>query len=316
MSKLLVRGNSKMEQRQKRRKIKSGADKQPTVKSSAGAKVRSPKARADARPSQTRGRVPTRRVHVAFDHPLLAGFVDRSPANLVQQGTSPNFVVSYDPSLGQAGAVIANYLLTACEYDYGQVQPLFRVVPRGLPFQVSVVYSSGGAWHDEPCTNTSISVGALSSNPPDPTFFRMLVLSEVVEVLEANLGNGWGCAQSHGEALSRVIPDDLIKWKKPINYLSAGCWLNSPRANWVDNTENNDQDYHSIGCGVLFLNWMRFQLNIPWDAIVSAGSATLGQTYAKLTASGPGYANFRALVDTHFPVGIPASLTVDNIFPL
>ena len=305
-----------MGQKRRKEKIESDRSRPRKAKPSTKLKARGPKTLGSLRVSQTQTRAATRRVHVAFDHALLSSSVDRSPDNLVQQGSSPNFVVSYDSSLGQAGAVIANYLVSACEYDYGQTQPLFGVVPAGLPFQVRVVYSSGGAWHDEPCTNTAISVGALSTNPPDPTFFRMLVLSEVVEVMEASLGNGWGCAQSHGEALSRVIPDDLVKWKKPINYLSAGCWLNSPRVDWVDNTENTDQDYVSIGCGVLFLNWMRFQLNIPWDAIISAGSSTLGETYAKLTGTGNGYASFRTLVDARFPVGIPVNLTADNVFPL
>ncbi len=266
--------------------------------------------------SQSKKKAASRRVHVAFDHPLSSPLTDQSPVSVVEQGASANFVVSYDPALGQAGAVIANYLLSACEYDYAQVQPLFGVAPAALPFHVTIVYSSGGAWHDEPCTNTSISVGALSTNPPDAAFFRMLVLSEVVEVLEASLGNGWGCAQSHGEALSRVIPDDLVKWRKPINYLSAGCWLNSPRVDWVDNTENSDQDYVSIGCGVLFLNWMRFQLNIPWNSIIAAGSSTLGEIYANATGANDGYASFRSLVDAHFPVGVPVNLTSDNVFPL
>src|ERR1700741_592794 len=74
-----------------------------------------------------------RLVHVAFDHPLSSVSENLSGvSSLVDQGSTQNFVISYDPSLGQAGVVIANYLLTACEYDYSRVQPLFGIVPSGL----------------------------------------------------------------------------------------------------------------------------------------------------------------------------------------
>jgi len=289
----------------KPRKETKASDGQPGRKKSA------------IRDSKVRSKAAARLIHASFDHPLSAVAENiAEPSTLMQQGTSPNFIISYDPSLGQAGSVIANYLLSACEYDYSRAQPLFGIAPAGLPFQVAVVYSSAGAWHDDPCTNTKISVGALSSKPPDPTFFRMLVLSEVIEVLAATLNNGWACGQSHGEALSRVIPDDLVQWRKPVNYLSAGYWLSSARVDWVDNTKNTDQDYYSIGCGVLFLNWMRFQLNFSWNQIIAAGAPTLAQTYSNITGTSDGYAAFRGVVDSHFPPGIPVNLSSDNVFPL
>jgi len=72
----------------------------------------------------------------------------------------------------------------------------------------------------------------------------------------------------------------------------------------------------SIGCAVLFLNYLRTQLNIPWERILQAGGATLAETYANLGLGSDAFAKFRALVDRHFPPGKPSAVTTDNPFPL
>jgi hypothetical protein len=256
------------------------------------------------------------RVHIAYAAALASAPHFAEDAALIQQGQTDNFVISYDPNLGDAGPVITNYLLQASEYDYSRASALFQVQPAELPFHVSVVYSSAGAWHKAPCANTTIGLGAVTTNPPDALLLRSLMLSEVVEVLGATLGNGWQCDRSNGEALSRVLADALVPCNKPKDFISGYLWLSSNRTDWVNQTDNTDRNYDSIGCGVLFLNWLHYQLGYSWDQIVASGADTLAGTYQRLTGQTDGFAQFRALLDSKFPLGTPIGQVTDNVFPL
>jgi hypothetical protein len=256
------------------------------------------------------------RVHLAYAAGLSAAPHFGPAASLTEQGRTANFVISYDPDLGDAGPVIANYLVQSCEYDYSRASAMFQVEPANLPFEISVIYSSAGAWHEDPCVNTAIGVGAITTNPPDALFLRSLMLSEVVEVLGATLDNGWQCSFSNGEALSRVIPDDLVPCTKPKDFISGYIWLDSQRNNWVDETDHTDRNYDSIGCGVMFLNWLHYQLGYTWNQIVAAGAPTLAGTYQNLTGQSDGFTQFRTQLDSKFPVGVPSGLVTDNVFPL
>ena len=68
-----------------------------------------------------------------------------------------------------------------------------------------------------------------------------------------------------------------------------------------------------LGCAVLFLNWMRFQLGYSWTQIIAAGDSTLAKTYQNLTGQTDGYALFMALMDRTYPRGTPSGLTTDNL---
>ena len=216
-------------------------------------------------------------LHVAFDTDVINTPISSGQEFLQQEATTPNFVISYDIRLGPAGPVLANYFAQCCEFDFKNLATTFGSSPQNLPFRVNIVYSDAGAWHPLPCSNSEIFVGALSVSPTDPLFLRCLSVSEQIEIFAA--GTPWACDKSHGEALSRVLADALVPSKRPTNFVSAPMWLDSPRRDWVDVTENTDRDFYSIGCGVLFLNWLRLQLQYSWPQIVSAGAPTLAQTY-------------------------------------
>jgi hypothetical protein len=107
------------------------------------------------------------------------------------------------------------------------------------------------------------------------------------------------------------------------NFVSPPVWLDHPsditgvlREDWADQTDQTDTNYFSIGCSVLFLNWMRFQLNYTWNQIIAAGAPTLAQTYTNLTGKTDGWTAFKALIDAKFPEGQPSGVTTDNPFPL
>jgi len=230
-------------------------------------------------------------------------------------GNTANFDVSYLNSLGQKGADLAQAILQNCERDYAVLQQIFGgLTPHRLPFVVQITADNTGASHSS-CMGTDIMIGGNSDGGVD--FVRSLLVAEVDEVCMANFGRGWDCGASPGEGLSRVLANDFYKGVEPANFISSNVWLNlDPRPNYVDETDPTDRNYESIGCSVLFLNWLRFQLNHGWAGVVSAGGATLADTYNKLTGKTTAWADFATLIDTHFPVGKTYRLKTDNPFPV
>jgi hypothetical protein len=231
-----------------------------------------------------------------------------------------HFKVSVDPGLGQAGTDIANKLLETCEQDYTTLQGFFgKITPGALPFHLIVTSGGDGASHQS-CAGTELSIGAKSGPVP---FMRSLVIAEEDEVFEANFGHGWDCGASNGEGLSRVLANDMVPGVEPQGFVSPPVWLDGPsditgilREDWVNETDQTDTNYFSIGCSVLFLNWLRFQLNFGWTEIIAAGTPTLAGTYKNLTGKNDGFAVFKAVIDQRVPPGQPSNLTTDNPFPL
>ena len=132
----------------------------------------------------------------------------------------------------------------------------------------------------------------------------------------ANFGRGWDCGASNGEGLSRVLANDIYRGVEPAGFISSNSWLNSPRANYVEHTYPSDTHYPSIGCSVLFLNWLRFQLSRSWTEIVASGGATLAATYQNLFGKSTAWQDFLSIISVQFPVGKNYNLDTDNPFPL
>jgi hypothetical protein len=231
-----------------------------------------------------------------------------------------HFRVSVDPGLGSKGTQVADSLLKTCEQDFATLQGYFGgITPKSLPFHLIVTAGSDGASHAT-CLATGLSIGAHSG---PLAFMRSLVIAEEDEVFEANFGHGWNCGSSNGEGLSRVLANDMVPGVEPAGFLSAPVWLDDSsdvdgvyREDWVTRTDPTDVNYFSIGCSVLFLNWMRFQLDYSWAKIIGAGAPTLAQTYKNLTGKNDGWTTFKALMDKTYAPGKPSRLQTDNPFPL
>jgi len=245
--------------------------------------------------------------------PTLPGMHHAS--KITQAGNTTHFDVSYLTSLGKKGADLADAILENCERDYATLEQVFGgLTPEGLPFLVQITSDNTGASHSS-CMGTDVSVGGKSGSNVD--FIRSLLVAEADEVFMANFGHGWNCGASNGEGLSRVLANDIYKGVEPPDFISSDVWLNlNPRPNFVDHTEPTDTDYNSIGCSVLFLNWLRFQLTHPWADIVATGGANLAATYKNLTGKTTAWHDFETFVVAHFPVGQQYHLGTDNPFPL
>jgi hypothetical protein len=231
------------------------------------------------------------------------------------RNSTAHFKVFYDSTLGTGGITISDAILQVCEADFSTLQGYFGgITPSGLPFNIHVTTGSNGASHTT-CEGTDISIGAQSG--AGIAFMRSLVIAEEDEVFEANFGHGWDCLASNGEGLSRVLANAMYPGAQPANFVSAPVWLDTPgRPDFVNVTDPTDRNYVSIGCSVLFLNWLCYQLNFSWNQIVLAGAPTLGQTYTNLTSRTDGLAEFKALLQAHYPEGQQSGVTSDNVFPL
>ncbi|WP_407542905.1 hypothetical protein Q0M94_24830 (plasmid) [Deinococcus radiomollis] len=238
-------------------------------------------------------------------------------ASDTSRGSTTHFQVFYDPALGTDGQTLADAVLATCEADYFRLQGYFNgITPPGLPFQIHLTTDSSGASHAS-CAGTNISVGARSGSGIDVGFTRSLVVAEVDEVFMAAFGQGWNCGASNGEGLSRVLANAMYPSTEPSNFVSADVWLDAAgRPDFVNQTDGTDRNYTSIGCSVLFLNWLRYQLHFSWNEIVMAGAPTLAETYTKLTGRTDALDHFKIFLQIHYPEGTPSGLTHDNPFPL
>ena len=244
---------------------------------------------------------PTADAATGFDYPA------------VLRGSTPHFNVYYDPSLGSDGATIADGVLVSCENEYAKLQTYFTGVAPAS-FNIILAAGIGGAYHYG-CGATDLYCDA-QTGPPNIDHSRMLVVAEEVEVFSAQQGAGWNCGASNGEGLSRVLAT-LMYPAQLDGFNSAASWLDtSDRPDFVDTNDPTDRNYVSIGCSVLFLNWLRYELKYGWEAIVGAGASTLSGTYTKLTGQSDGWTRFSTQLAARYPVGTPSGLADDNSFPL
>ena len=231
----------------------------------------------------------------------------------VSAGLTEHFRIEYQRLLGYAGQHLARGVLTDCEADFSQLTEWFGGrVPEDLPFEVSIVRGSFGAFHDT-CADTHLHCAAFDGHNAE--LVEMLTMAEVVEVLAAVQNEGWNCGASNGEGLSRVLATALHPSQLD-GFATAGDWLNSRRENFVDRNDPTDRDSVSTGCAVLFLNYLHHQLGHPWGTIVAQGGPNLAATYHALQNRNDGWEQFSTLVAAHYPPGQHAYVPTDNIFPL
>ncbi len=229
-------------------------------------------------------------------------------------GTSSTGVTVYvDPSLGASALQNAQDLLAAADRVVQENNTIFAIT--GGPVDVIVFAlngktdGTGGADHGG-CDFTTGNAIEVDASYDQST--RVVALFEA-ELSECAMGGNL-CGVSTGEALSRwcaaVVGSNALA-----DYATAPIWVQDGMANWVDQTEDTDQDPDSTGCGMAFLSWLLSQnqtLAHTAQTMVSLGATgTLAQLYASLTgdASGNAWAKFTAAVRS-----LPGGVTTDNPF--
>jgi hypothetical protein len=232
---------------------------------------------------------------------------------MVIRGQTARFVVWYDTTLVN-GTALADAVLGGCENDLDRMSNLFGGLlpnPASLPFTVNLQAGAGSASHST-CLDTTIYYPAANGSPGG---VLTTIDAEVAEVMMATQNLGFNCGYSNGEALSRVLATVLYP-ERSVFFSVANEWLNSAtRTDYVSANDPTDQNFVSIGCGTLFLNYLAHQLNFTWQQILAAAGPTLAQTAANLGVANA-FADFSALLQAHFPAGTTTNLPDDNPFPL
>ncbi len=136
-----------------------------------------------------------------------------------------------------------------------------------------------------------------TNQPLTPDFARFLFIAEMSEQLMD--AYGWDPGSSRGESLSRVLAEEFFPragYAPECISIAPWCndWLNSsPRFDYLNQNPSptpanknlgTDLDGLGYGCGILFINYLRFQLGYPLDAICQAGGPTFVDGYKNLTA--------------------------------
>jgi hypothetical protein len=246
--------------------------------------------------------------------------------------TSHQFQLYYNDALGASvGQGVCNAMAETVYVDYEILSSWFGGIQvDSFDLHVDPAGTNSAAEHFD-CGARDIHFDKSGSFD----FDRMLAQSEVVEVFEANFDGDWDCGNSLGEGLSRVLAEALYPGNatQGSKGTPARVWLDitqsngKERQNWVQTNDETDQDYDSIGCAALFLNWLRYQLGYRWDDIVQAArqvtDLTAEHLYHQLTGGGPwsspgsgiAWKTFRNFVDSKFPPGTATNLSSNNPFP-
>jgi len=156
-------------------------------------------------------------------------------------------------------------------------------------------------------TGNNIEVDASFGNSP-----RVSALFEA-ELSECSM-NGNLCGESTGEALSRWCAA-IIGNNSLADFATAPQWVQDGMADWVNKTEDTDQDGDSIGCGMAFISWLislGYGIEKIAPAMVSLGdNGTLAQLYATLTgdSASNAWTKFKNAINA-----LPGGVTSDDPF--
>jgi hypothetical protein len=230
-------------------------------------------------------------------------------------GTSSNgrVTVFVDPTLGAPGLKNAQDLVSDADRIVSANDGIFGTT--GGPVSV-IVYALGGATDGtggadhmgcDYVNGAAIEVDAAFGNSA-----RVSALFEA-ELSECSM-NGNLCGESTGEALSRwcamVVGNNALA-----DFATAPEWVRDGMPDWVNQTENTDQDGDSIGCGMAFLSWLislGYGLGKIAPAMVNLKDAgTLAQLYQQLTSdpAANAWPKFQRAVES-----LPSGVTTDDPF--
>ena len=204
-------------------------------------------------------------------------------------GTSTTRQVSVyvDPSLGAPALQNARDLVADADRVVNANDAIFATSADPVSVIVFALGGqtdgTGGADHNacDYANGGAIEVCASFGNPA-----RVSALFEA-ELSECSMGGNL-CGVSTGEALSRWCAA-LIGNNALADFATAPTWAQQGMPDFVNKTDNTDQNPISTGCGMAFLSWLKqlgFTLDRIAPAMVKLGtSGPFAQLYATLTSA-------------------------------
>lgn len=237
------------------------------------------------------------------------------------------FWIEADENLGAAGIQSGQFIAQLCESDYdrlvtwfgGSIQVAYRSPDTPGFIRVLITNGTGGGWNNGPG-------GFIKLAPfPEHDSMGLVFVAELSEMFMNTQNAGWDPRNSKGEALSRLLSEEAYPAAPNMGlFFTAQSWLGTGedpagsgnRHDWVSANEGTDKNFVSIGCAILFLNYLRWQLKAAsLVAIVAASATTLEGLYQNITGKTGGFQPFSNLLNRFFPIGTMPAVG-DNPFPL
>jgi hypothetical protein len=235
------------------------------------------------------------------------------PTQLVGQTPDGRVSVYYDTGLQPQGVDLARQVLISSASIYAECQGYFSVQGRPVSVIIAAVNSvtdgSGGAYHKgcDFISGADLYCDVAFGNLP---LTCALIVAELTECFMGLQNKGWDCGGSNGEALSRFLAQDYSGGPDgPLaEYATAQQWEAAGRPDWIDATAPTDQDPVSIGCGIVYLYWMKSKGITPAQ-ITQAGcpDGTLQSNYSALTGQANAWTEFSTAL-----AKLPGPIASDN----
>jgi hypothetical protein len=259
-------------------------------------------------------------------------------------GNTRRFIVDFDDAIAGAAQPIAQVLMNNCEADsfrmnvylpshLGLGQDGFLLHPLVIRVQDTTIpglsepsgpprggaMNSGSAYSED----AFIRINAFSSfgAPIALDYARFLFIAELSEQI-MKLYYNWDPRTGRGEALSRVMAEQLFPdaGYDTKSSVTPAPWVNNwlsqdPRPDFISIDDPSDTNPLSYGCGILFINYLRYQLNVPLFNICTFGGTSFADLYKGLTGRTDSPFNaMNDLLNKHFPKNV--QLLNNNPFPL
>lgn len=260
-------------------------------------------------------------------------------------GTTENFVIKYEdtnfattpPTPFLHSKRRAEELMATCESDFYVLKSWFGATDgfgsanrTTLQVEPANLASNNGYRTDGSSLIRMDPLDGAAVQAEGDDAVQSLFVAEMIEILMGYRNHktgvtSWHANKSDGEGLSRVAAATL----HPVGYYRllggpfVNMWLTQKRTeDWVSVNDDSDTVQSSYGCAIVFLYYLRDQLQHSLGDIIRHGGDTLEATYHNLTGSTGGYAAMMGLLDRYLPyvAGDPTrqmnNLAGDNPFPI
>jgi hypothetical protein len=250
---------------------------------------------------------------------------------------APNYHFQYEAMLAtpqfnniEPGRTFAVELGVMMDFDMMQRWFGGIALDVNLPISVNVTqFANSAAWS---LSGRDLTI-TLNPGGGDPWLMRYLLVAEMVEQFMRAQGKGWygnNTEGSVGEGLSQFLAAQFaLVWGDtamehlhqipPVNFEYSNYWLASNRIDFINNPDrSNSNRNEKSACSLLFLYYLKDQLNFTVAQIVAAGAADLATVYRNLTGnSNDPFPAFKQTLDAAFPnQGVITKSNFDNPFPI
>ena len=234
----------------------------------------------------------------------------------IEVGRTDRAVVHVDAVMGGRGRRIAEANLDSVEEEIDSIAEHFgNLELPDLPLNVVVAQLPGveRAYHHA-ASSADLFIDARTMPAIEPRYSRFLLSTQLVDLFLDASGRAWSPGDSHGEALSRALATSAYPRQISGFATAAGGWTATGRIWWQPGVRSGRRGRGRLG--VLFLNWLHFQLGHLWEDIIACAAATLAESYYRLVGDAEdAFAAFSREVEAIYPAGRPSELATDNPFP-